>query len=684
MRRLLGTALSASGLLFLLAWAATPLAETFRIGAIDVLWFTTSFLAGIACLWAGRRPENAHLRKSFGFFAAAALFWAAGQAVWTYQELVQQIDSPVFAIADVGYWSSVLLQAMGILFWPRERAVWDVGRVLDFVLIGGFAALFGFELILQPMLELEVSGLATVYAIVYPPGEILLFGAILAVLTVSGWRDRSRIELIAFTLILLCIGDAGYTYLGDDYETGGFLDPLWTLGFVGVGWAALAPAEWRERRGWISDRVRTVAPSAALAAVALFGIVLGLSGRAPVGTAERVAVFALVLLLAARQAHVQLKLLEQMAEQRQLQEQLQHAQKLEAVGRLAGGVAHDFNNLLTAINGYSELALHQLSDGHPVRSDIAEVQRATQRASELTRQLLAFSRRQVLAPRVVDLNAVVRDAERMLRRLLGGDVELTTELARKPALVRADPGQLEQVITNLVLNARDAMPGGGTVEIHTVIVLDTVHLFVRDEGVGMDDTTRSRLFEPFFTTKDLGKGTGLGLAMVHGIVTQSNGTISVDSTPGRGTRFEIVFPLSGPDAAEPVSPDSLEMEGSETILVVEDEPAVLDLARRMLELEGYAVVTASSGAEALRLCEELTSIDVLLTDIVMPGLNGRELASTLCERIPGLRVVLMSGYTQDSEPLDGLLAAGAAFVEKPFTARALVSEVRGVLDAAAA
>ena len=683
-RSILAVLLAASLVLFLLAWAATPLPERARIGAIDMLWLASSFLAAVACVWARRQPENAHLRLSLGFFAAGALVWAAGQAVWNYQELVLGIGSPAFTLGDVGFWLSLFLFAVGVLVWPRAPIQWQLGTLLDFALISGFALLFGLELIVQPLLAQELTGFSLAYAVLYPPGEVLVLGCVLAVLLLDHWHERRRLQLIAVGLLLMVIGDAAYTYIGDAYVTGSWVDPLWPAGFTAVGLAVIAPAAWRDRPGWISERATAVAPSAALCLVALVGIGVAASGRAPLGAAERIAILGLVLLLAFRQGYTQLRLLDQMAEQRRLEQQLQHAQKLEAVGRLAGGVAHDFNNLLTAIDGYSDLALNQLAPGHPVRDDIDEVRRAAQRASELTRQLLAFSRRQVLAPCVVELNDVVRDAERMLRRLMGAEVELATALADVPALVRADPGQLEQVITNLVLNARDAMPDGGTVRIATDVDDDTVRLSVRDDGVGMDEDTQRLLFEPFFTTKEPGKGTGLGLAMVHGIVTQSGGAITVESAPGQGARFEISFPLSPPGEVESVPPDGADAGlGTETVLVVEDEPAVRELTRRMLELEGYAVATAASGDEALLLCDELGSIDVLVTDIVMPGLNGRELAVRLSSRFPGLRVVLMSGFTQDAEPLDGLLAAGAAFIEKPFTSTALASEVRGVLDAAA-
>ena len=676
-------ALAVSSVLFAAVWLATPLPREVRVGAIDTFMLLIPLLAGIACLVARKRPENGHLHRSFTLFAAGLLTWAAGQAVWTYQEVVQGVASPVFGLADVGFWLAVPLLGAAIACWPREALPWSLGRTLDFALVAGFATFFGIEFVLEPLLTAKGGGIETIYAIAYPPTLIFLFGVLLAALTLDGWRDGARLELAAFALLAVCVAEAGYAYLGHDYSTGGLIDPLAIVGFAGVGWTALAPASWREQRGWISERTRALAPSGALIVLALVGVGIGVAGRGPLGTTHRVALLFLVLLLAARQAHTQLTLLAQMAEQRRLQERLQQSQKLEAVGRLAGGVAHDFNNLLTAIDGYSDLALNQLAPGHPVRSDIEEVRRAAQRAAELTRQLLAFSRRQVLAARVVDLNAVIADTERMLSSLAGEQVELRLTLDREPALLRADPGQLEQVITNLVVNARDAMPSGGTISIATANQPEHVLLTVSDTGAGMSEETRAHAFEPFFTTKEVGKGTGLGLAVVHGIVVQSGGEISVSSRPGLGSSFELRFPAAGEDPvalrdSETARPES----GHETVLLVEDETAVRDLARRMLELAGYSVVSASSGEEAERLFGDLGSVDVLVTDLVMPGMNGRELADRLRRGRPDLCVVLMSGYSQDAEALDGLRAAGAAFVEKPFTSSALVSEVRGVLDAA--
>ncbi|MCA9517227.1 MAG: PAS domain-containing protein, partial [Myxococcales bacterium] len=327
-------------------------------------------------------------------------------------------------------------------------------------------------------------------------------------------------------------------------------------------------------------------------------------------------------------------------EERRLERQLRHAQKMEAIGRLAGSVAHDFNNLLSVILSYSALLLEQLNPTDPIRPDLEAIERAGERAGDLTRQLLAFSRQQVLAPRLVDLNDVVAESERMLRRLLGEDVELTVHCERRLAKIVVDPGQVEQVIMNLVINARDAMPEGGKLTIETRAVdLDATYaaehlgvcagryvlLAVSDSGHGMDKETQARIFEPFFTTKELGKGTGLGLSTVFGIVQQSRGSVWVYSEVGAGTTFKVYFPVAPENVAtaEP-PPDPVTLEGSETVLLVEDQAEVREVARQVLRRYGYHVLVASNAGEALLHCERHPlPIQVLLTDVVMPQMNGR-------------------------------------------------------------
>jgi PAS domain S-box-containing protein len=383
---------------------------------------------------------------------------------------------------------------------------------------------------------------------------------------------------------------------------------------------------------------------------------------------------------------------------RHTEDQLRQAQKMEAIGNLAGGVAHDFNNLLSVILSYSVMLAEDMGPGDPRYGDLREIEAAGRRAEELTRQLLAFSRKQILQPRLVDLNAIVAGMERMLRRLIGEDIELAVVLGAPLHAARLDPGQVEQIIMNLVVNARDAMPAGGKLTIETAsVVLDEryaadhvgavaaphVMLAVSDTGTGMDEVTRAHIFEPFFTTKALGKGTGLGLATVFGIVQQSGGTIDVHSEPGRGTTFEIYFPQAEPAAAEPVDrapPAQVSRAGAATILLVEDDERVRGLARTILARAGYEVLEAASGDDAIAIGERYpATIHLLLTDVVMPRMSGPELASRMRGARPTMRVLYMSGYTDGAIVHYGVLAPGVAFLQKPVTPEGLARSVHDVL-----
>ncbi|MHB2016836.1 MAG: ATP-binding protein [Candidatus Xenobia bacterium] len=374
-------------------------------------------------------------------------------------------------------------------------------------------------------------------------------------------------------------------------------------------------------------------------------------------------------------------------------------ERLAVVGQLAGGVAHDFNNLLNVILGYSELILARLAPEASLKADLMEIQKAGERAAVLTRQLLAFSRRQLLVPKVLDLNVVVADMEKLLRRLIGEHISLVTVLAPRLGRVKADPGQIEQVIMNLAVNARDAMPDGGrmTIETRDVEHDDTyarmhvgvkpgrfVMVAVSDTGIGMDAETRARIFEPFFTTKSHSKGTGLGLATVYGIVKQSGGHIWVYSEPGMGTTFKLYLPLAelAPEVPADPRPTRVVSGGTEHVLLVEDESELRSLVARLLKANGYLVTEAATGEDAVACCDAMPeAADLLLTDVVMPGMSGRELAHLLSRRWPDLRVLYMSGYTDDAIFRHGVLDAGVPFLQKPFTAEGLAMKVRQVLDA---
>jgi len=387
------------------------------------------------------------------------------------------------------------------------------------------------------------------------------------------------------------------------------------------------------------------------------------------------------------------------SDRKRLEAQFQQAQKMEAVGHLAGGVAHDFNNLLTIISGYSEILLPGLSPGDPKREMILQIRQAGERAAGLTRQLLAFSRQTVLEPKILDLNELVRENEKMLRRLIGEDVQLATNLDPALAPVKVDPGQIGQVIMNLAVNARDAMPTGGklTIETGNVQLDETfvamapeakpgryVVLTATDTGIGMTPEIRAHVFEPFFTTKGPGKGTGLGLATVYGIVQQSSGFITVYSEPGRGTAFKIYFPAADGRVSTGKSfPGFTSLpRGAETILLVEDEDAVRSMVQLVLRQAGYTVLQASRGSGALRLAgEHVGPIHLLITDVVMPEMGGRELVERLARQRPDIKVLYLSGYTDDAVVRHGVLQAEVAFLQKPFTMAALTNKVREVLDA---
>jgi nitrogen-specific signal transduction histidine kinase/ActR/RegA family two-component response regulator len=383
---------------------------------------------------------------------------------------------------------------------------------------------------------------------------------------------------------------------------------------------------------------------------------------------------------------------------RQSEEQLRQVQKIEAMGRLAAGVAHDFNNILTVITGHSELLLRQLDADDPRRKNAEQIEKAAYRAAALTRQLLTFSRKQVIEPRVLKLNAVILNLEKMLRRLIGEDIEFRTLLDSAAGHIKADPGQIEQVIMNLAVNARDAMPNGGKLTVTTAnTTLDKKHLnnfsdmcagdyvmiAIEDTGTGMSEEVKAHLFEPFFTTKPPGKGTGLGLATCFGIVKQNTGHINVHSELGRGTTFKIYFPQVQSALEAPrvrIMPTEV-AGGNETVLLVEDEPVVRELAAATLREKGYTVVEAVNGEEGLRMARQHDGkIDLVLTDVVMPVMGGKEMADALSTSHPDTKILFTSGYTEDAMGHHGVLRPGILFLQKPYMTTALSRKVREVLD----
>jgi nitrogen-specific signal transduction histidine kinase/ActR/RegA family two-component response regulator len=385
-------------------------------------------------------------------------------------------------------------------------------------------------------------------------------------------------------------------------------------------------------------------------------------------------------------------------ERRLLENQLQQARRMEAVGRLAGGIAHDFNNLLTIVKGYVELALNRCAGQPELHGNIQHISDASERAVALVRQLLAFSRKQVLKPKLLDLNTIVLNLEKLLRRLMSENIEMRTQVGKNIGAVKADPSQIEQVILNLIVNARDAMPEGGKLLVETGNVeLDStfapdqavvpgiyVMLSVTDTGVGMSADTLAHIFEPFYTTKESNRGTGLGLSTVYGIVKQSGGHVSVYSEPGKGTTFKVYLPqvqdsLHLTPVAE--APDSTSSKGHETILLVEDEPAVRELTCMVLSERGYSVIEAQNAGDAVRLAKKHgAQIHLLLTDVVMPGMSGHDLAKRLTAQHPNLRVLYMSGYTYNIFAENEALEGGLSFLQKPFTPKALAQRVREALD----
>ncbi|HUL76163.1 MAG TPA: ATP-binding protein [Vicinamibacteria bacterium] len=676
------------------------------------------------------------LARSFWSVAAfSSVLFCVGTLCTLYAELIEPSRSIVdLADAISVFWFGPVSLTLFLEpdFTPRR---FDRIHLLDFVQVVLLWIVIYLFFHYLPTHETAGSPFAHSWLRATWTGTLLYDGVMAGTFLLRAAVSDSRIVRALFGrvglfLVLACAGDFYFNYLGAALPNGSWYEVVWTL-------LAIVPiviaATWNEAAieasadgPQASDVARNrLFPT--LFAFLVLVLSLGILREEPTLALIIVAVSfgcssTRLILVQERQDRIQTDLRTQIAEreriERQLRDneehleeqvaertarleesrtQLRQAQKMEAIGRLAGGVAHDFNNLLTVIRGYGQLIVRRAPTPE-LRANAERIDEAAERAASLTRQLLAFSRRQVLQPTVFNLNALVRNLDRMLRRLIGEDVEMTTVLAPDLGSVRADQGQIEQVIMNLVVNARDAMPGGGKLTLETAnVLLDDAYLLqhptsrrgrhvllaVSDTGVGIDPRNLAQVFEPFYTTKEPGRGTGLGLSMVYGIVKQSGGNIWVYSEPGRGTSFKVYLPVvDAPDELLPAEPPrGVRNDGSETVLLVEDDQQVRELARTVLADCGYVVLAAENAALADSLCRTHPGqIHLLLTDVVMPGLGGRELARQVTALRPQVRVLYMSGYTTNAIVHHGELDADASFLPKPFTPASLAAKVREVLD----
>ena len=680
--------------------------------------------------------KSVHLARYFWYIAALSfsLFCVA-----VICNLYVQVVQPLQSVADVADIISVFWfcpVSLTLFLEPDfEIRRFDPIHILDFIQVVLLWVVIYFFFLYMPNHESSGSPFERTWVHATWVGSLMYDVAMASVFLLRAAFTNSRVVRTLFGrfgvfLVFACLGDFYYNYLGGTLQAGSWYEVIWTvlniIPIVIVGTWDHEKIENSNVRPFFNELIgNRLFPI-------LFGfLVLVLS----LYIAQERTLFALVIVAISffcsslrlviaqqRQDRIQLDLqteilhresveqqlrrneehLEEMVAERTVKleesrQQLRQAQKMEAIGRLAGGIAHDFNNLLTVIRGYSKLLLDRAT-GHEFRGGLARIDDAADRAASLTSQLLAFSRRQVLQPKVFNLNTLVQNLEKMLPRLIGEDVEMRTVLADDLGHIRADRSQLEQVVMNLVVNARDAMPNGGKLTIETCNVsLDEsyasrhqtvqaghyVSLAVSDTGVGIAPENLVRIFEPFFTTKELGKGTGLGLSMVYGIVKQSGGNIWVYSEPGRGTSFKIYFPLaSGPvdSVAHDQAPVSRH-RGVETILLAEDDEQVRELASEALSAAGYSVLAAETPQAAISICRDhAAGIDLLLTDVVMPVIGGRELARQLTAIRPDLRVLYMSGYTPQAILHHGELEANTFFIQKPFTPSSLAAKIREVLE----
>ena len=665
---------------------------------------------------------------SISFFCVAVLCNLYVQTIQTSQTVADIAD-----IVSV-FWLCPL--SLTLFLEPDfELSRFDPIHVLDFIQVVLLWVVIYFFFLYMPTHEISGSPFERTWVHATWVGSLMYDGTMAAIFLLRAAFTNSRVVRTLFGriglfLVLVCFGDFFYNYLGATLQAGSWYEAIWTFlnlcPIVIAGTWNQSKIDKSPTRPLFSDLVGNrlfpilfafivlvlslyIARERTLSALVIVGISFLCSSLRLLIAQKRQDRVQLDLyteiqhrerveqLLRQNEEHLEDQVAERTLKLEESRHQLRQAQKMEAIGRLAGGVAHDFNNLLTIIRGYSRLLLDR-GPAPELRNGLERIDDAADRAASLTSQLLAFSRRQVLQPKVFSINALIQDLEKMLRRVISEDIEMRTALAPDLGSVRADRTQIEQVILNLVVNARDAMPNGGKLILETAnVYLDEayasrhqtvmpgeyVYLGVSDTGAGISQENLSRIFEPFFTTKELGKGTGLGLSMVYGIIKQSGGSIWVYSEPGRGTSFKIYLPRINA-TAETVAPESSHtssVRGNETILLVEDDSQVKELAREALAASGYSVLAAETPQAAVEICRTRTGpIHLLLTDVVMPGIGGRELANQATSIRPDLRVLFMSGYTPQAILHHGEFEANTFFLQKPFTPSQLAAKVREVLE----
>jgi len=699
-------------------------------------------LFNLLCLFLVMRAarKSSNLARYFWYVTALSISLFCVAALCN---MFVQFVQPLQSVADVADIISVFWfcpASLTLFLEPDfELRRFDPIHILDFIQVVLLWVVIYFFFLYMPTHEASGSPFERTWVHATWVGSLMYDGAMAVVFLLRAAFTNSRVARTLFGrfgvfLVFVCLGDFYYNYLGGTLQTGSWYEIIWTalniFPIVIAGTWDQSKIERANVRPLFSELVGNrlfpilfaflvlvlslyIARERTLFALVIVGISFFCSSLRLVIAQQRQERIQLDLkaeilqrerveqLLRRNEEHLEELVAERTVRLEESRHQLRQAQKMEAIGRLAGGIAHDFNNLLTVIRGYSRLLLDRAT-GHEFRGGLARIDDAADRAAALTSQLLAFSRRQVLQPKVFNLNTLVQHLEKMLRRLIGEDVEMRTVLAADLGQIRADRSQLEQVIMNLVVNARDAMPKGGKLTVETFnVFLDEAYaahhqsvqpgryalLAVSDTGAGIAPENLVRIFEPFFTTKELGKGTGLGLSMVYGIVKQSGGYIWVYSEPGRGTSFKIYFPLV--DApVESLSAEESQAsggQGNETILLVEDDEQVRDLSSEALSASGYKVLVAETPLVAITICRSNSAhIDLLLTDVVMPGIGGRELAIQVTAILPGVKVLYMSGYTPQAILHHGELDANTFFIQKPFTPSSLAAKVREVLDHAIA